>query len=87
MKRESMEEFCKREEKELDYEYELIRKLVETRESKKLSQAALANIINFKQPVIAKIELMKNSPQINTLLKILVPMGYKLDIVPIKKSK
>ncbi|MBR4671158.1 MAG: helix-turn-helix transcriptional regulator [Butyrivibrio sp.] len=51
-----------------------------------LSQAELADKCNVKQPMIARVEKAVHSPQINSLLKILVPMGYKLEIVPMDKK-
>ncbi len=83
MEKKYVEDYVKKESEVLDLEYELISKIIKLRESNNLSQKALADLINFKQPTIAKIELMKNSSRINTILKILIPLGYKLDIVPI----
>ena len=73
------------EEAVIEFEKELIRTLVAIREEQGLSQAELACKCNVKQPVIARMEKATHSPQIDSLLKVLVPMGYKLQIVPIKK--
>ncbi len=72
------------EEAVIEFEKELIRTLVAIREEQGLSQAELAGKCNVKQPVIARMEKATHSPQIDSLLKVLVPMGYKLQIVPIK---
>ncbi len=69
---------------EIDFEVRLIGKLIEAREKKGLSQKQLAELCGVKQPAIARLESIKSTPQINTLFKILTPLGYKLDIVPIK---
>lgn len=66
-------------------EKELIRTLVSIREEKGLSQAELAKACKVKQPLIARLETGKHSPQVNSLLKILTPLGYTLQITPIKK--
>ncbi|MBP5494627.1 MAG: helix-turn-helix transcriptional regulator [Lachnospiraceae bacterium] len=71
----------------IEFEKELIRTLVEIREKQGLSQAELALKCNIKQSSIARMEKSIHSPQIDSLLKILVPLGYTLKIVPIKKSK
>ena len=42
---------------------------------------------NIKQPVIARMEKAAHSPQIDSLLKVLVPMGYTLQIVPLHKKE
>lgn len=68
-------------------EKELIRSLVAIREDQGLSQAQLAKQCNVKQPVIARIEKAAHSPQLNSLLKILAPMGYTLQIVPISSPE
>lgn len=72
----------KAEKAQVEFEAALIGKLVEARESKGLSQRDLAEISGVKQPAIARLESMKSTPQINTLFKILSPLGYTLSIVP-----
>ncbi len=66
----------------VDFEVELIGKLIEVRETKGLSQKELADLAGLKQPAIARIESMKTTPQIDTLFKILQPLGYTLAVVP-----
>ena len=70
----------------IELEKELIRTMINIREEKGLTQSQLAEICNIKQPVIARMESAVHSPQINSLLKILAPLGYTLQIVPIKKK-
>ncbi|MBQ9334102.1 MAG: helix-turn-helix domain-containing protein [Lachnospiraceae bacterium] len=70
----------------IELEKELIKTLVRIREEKGLSQAELAMKCNVKQPMIARMEKSVHSPQIDSLLKILVPLGYKLKIVPMEKN-
>jgi DNA-binding XRE family transcriptional regulator len=67
---------------QIEFEVELIGKLIEAREAKGLTQAQLAEAAGIKQSAVARMENMKASPQINTLFKVLTPMGYKLTIVP-----
>ena len=38
----------------------------------------------MKQSAIARIEKLSATPKIDTMIRILKPLGYKLDIVPIK---
>ena len=70
----------------IELEKDLLRTMVSIREKNGLSQAELADKCNVKQPMIARVEKAVHSPQINSLLKILVPMGYKLEIVPMDKK-
>ena len=68
-------------------EKDLIRTIVAIREEKGLTQSQLAEICNVKQPVIARMESSIHSPQIDSLLKILTPLGYTLQIVPMGKRQ
>ena len=69
----------------IDFEVALIGKLIEARELKGLSQKELADLAGVKQPAVARLESMKATPQIDTLFKILQPLGYTLAIVPDNK--
>lgn len=66
----------------IEFEVELIGKLIEARETKGLTQAQLAEAAGVKQSAVARLESLKATPQIDTLFKVLTPMGYKLTIVP-----
>ncbi|MCM1330456.1 MAG: helix-turn-helix transcriptional regulator [Ruminococcus sp.] len=66
----------------IEFETALIGKIIEAREEKGLSQRELAEISGVKQPAIARLESMRSTPQIDTLFKILSPLGYTLSIVP-----
>ena len=72
------------ERRKIDFEVELIGKMIEAREKKGYSQKELAELSGVKQPAIARMESLKSTPQIDTLLKILAPLGYTLSITPIK---
>ncbi len=77
----------KAERAQIEFEVALIGKLIEAREKKGLSQRELAEMSGLKQPAIARLESLKSTPKIDTLFKILSPLGYKLDIVPISKAE
>ncbi len=66
----------------INFEVALIGKLIEARESKGLSQKQLADMCGLKQSAISRLERMGVAPQLNTLMKVLRPLGYRLDIVP-----
>jgi len=68
----------------INFEISLIGKLIEAREKRGLSQKQLAELTGMKQPAIARLESMKATPQIDTLFRILKPLGYTLAIVPSK---
>jgi len=67
----------------INFEISLIGKMIEAREEKGLSQRELAELSGIKQPAIARLESMKTTPQIDTLFKVLHPLGYTIEIVPL----
>jgi len=71
----------------INFEVALIGKMIEAREEKGLSQRELAEISGIKQPAIARLESLKATPQIDTLFKVLYPLGYTIEIVPVKNKR
>lgn len=78
-------ELSEEDEKIIELEMNLIRTLVSIREEKGITQSQLAELSGVKQPTIARLEKSLHSPQLDSILKVLVPLGYTLQIVPIKK--
>lgn len=74
------------EKEKINFEIEIIGKMIEAREEKGLTQRELAEITGIKQPAIARLESMKTTPNIDTLFKILNPLGYTISIVPITQK-
>jgi len=72
--------FTKEEEKEMAQERAIIQKIIDTRKSRKITQAELSRKSGVKQPVIARMEKGVNSPQLNTLIKILNALDCKIKI-------
>lgn len=60
----------------------LIGELVRARQEKGISQKELERLSGVKQPVIARMEKGTTSPQLDTILKILAPLGKTLAVVP-----
>ena len=69
-----------------DLEYEFICDFIRIRKEHNLSQQALADMSGVVREKIAKIENHLNSPQLNSLIKVLEPIGYTIKIMPIKKE-
>ena len=65
----------------------LIGELIKARQEKGIGQKKLEELSGVKQPVIARIEKGTSSPQIETVLKILAPLGKTLAIVPLDTDK
>ena len=70
---------------ESDLRVALIGELIKARQEKGLSQKKLEELSGVKQPVIARMEKGLTNPQIDTVLKILAPLGKTLAVVPLKK--
>ncbi len=68
----------------IELEKDLIKTLVKIREEKGITQTQLAQMCDLKQPMIARMESATHSPQVDSLLRVLVPLGYTLQIVPLK---
>lgn len=62
----------------------LISDIIKARQAKGLSQKQLENASSIKQPVIARLEKGKTNPQLETIIKLLLPLGLKLSIEPIE---
>lgn len=64
----------------------LIGELIKARQEKGLSQKKLEELSGVRQPIIARMERGVTSPQIDTVLKVLLPLGKTLAIVPLENS-
>ena len=69
------------EEEMINLEKALISAVVEAREKSGLTQKQLSELCGIKQPVIARLESAAHSPQINSIIRILKPLGYTLAVV------
>lgn len=65
----------------------LIGELAKARKEQGLTQRELETLSGVKQPIIARMENGTTTPNLNTLLKVLTPLGKTLAIVPIETSK
>ncbi len=70
-----------------DLRVALIGEFIKAREEKGISQKKLEELSGVKQPVIARMEKGSTSPRIETVLKVLAPLGKTLAIVPLEAAK
>ena len=68
-----------------DLRVALIGELIKARQEKGISQKKLEELSGVKQPVIARMEKGSTSPQLETVLKVLAPLGKTLAVVPIEQ--
>lgn len=58
----------------------LIGELIKARQEKGITQRKLEELSGVKQPIIARMENGKSTPNLNTVLKVLAPLGKTLYI-------
>lgn len=68
-----------------DLRVALIGELIKARQEKGISQKKLEELSGVKQPIIARMEKGSTSPQLETVLKVLAPLGKTLAVVPIEQ--
>lgn len=69
---------------ESDLRVALIGEMVKARQEQGISQKKLEELSGVKQPVIARMERGVTNPQLDTIIKLLVPLGKTLAIVPLE---
>lgn len=67
---------------ESDLRVALMGEIITARKEQGISQRELEKLSGVKQPVIARIESGTVSPKVDTLLKLLAPLGKTLTIGP-----
>jgi len=68
-----------------DLRVAMMMELVKARKERGISQKKLEELSGVKQPIIARMERGSTSPQIDTVLKVLAPLGKTLAVVPLEK--
>ena len=86
-KKSDREHFTPNESDQRNLQSVLINAVVQVRNEQGISQRELEKLSGVSQPVIARIEKGKTTPQIDTLIKVLAAMGKTLAIVPLKPSR
>ncbi|VJH22727.1 transcriptional regulator [Streptococcus pneumoniae] len=61
--------------------------LIEARYEQGISQKKLEEVSGIGQPVIARMETGKTSPQLDTVLKVLASLGKTLAVVRLEQGK
>lgn len=79
------EKYIENEEFLLNQEEHIINELVRIRAIQNMSQKKLSEMVEMSQPSLARLESKRISPGIDTMIKLLAPLGYTLEVVPISK--
>ena len=72
---------------ESDLRVALIGEIIKARKERGLSQRELGLLSGVKQPIIARMEKGTTVPNLNTVLKVLAPLGKTLYIGDLPKTK
>lgn len=72
---------------ESDLRVALIGEIIKARKERGLSQRELGLLSGVKQPIIARMEKGTAVPNLNTVLKVLAPLGKTLYIGDLPKTK
>lgn len=85
---EFMDSFLTKEEiEESNLRVAIMEEIIDARKEKGISQKRLEELSGVKQPVIARMERGATSPQIDTVLKLLAPLGKTLAVVPMQAKR
>jgi len=64
----------------------IIGELIKARNEKKISQRELEQLSGVKQPVISRMEAGETSPQLDTILRVLAPLGKTLYVGDLQET-
>lgn len=78
--------FTEKEIQECDMRVALIGELIKARQERGISQKKLEELSGVKQPVIARLERGITNPTLDTVLKLLFPLGKTLYIGDLNKK-
>jgi predicted transcriptional regulator len=78
--------FTKEEIAESDLRVALVGELIKARKEQGISQKKLEELSGVKQPVIARMEAGSTNPNLDTVLKVLAPLGKTLFIGDMKNG-
>jgi DNA-binding XRE family transcriptional regulator len=76
----SMSSLTDEEKREVDLMADIISKIIERRQELGISQRELEKLTGVRQEAICRIENMKNMPQLDTLIKLMEPLGLRLSV-------
>ena len=72
--------------RESDLRVAIIGELIKARQEMNISQRQLEELSGVKQPIISRMESGETSPQLDTVLRILAPLGKTLAVVPLEST-
>jgi ribosome-binding protein aMBF1 (putative translation factor) len=82
----SMTSLTDEEKGQIDMLSDIVSKIIEKRITLGLSQRDLEKITGVKQAAICRIENMRNMPQLDTLMKLMEPLGLRLYVGSVEQE-
>ena len=61
------------------------REIIKARKGQNITQQKLEELSGVKRPAIARMENMATNPKIDAVMRVLVPLGETLAVVPIER--
>ena len=83
----SITSISEKEKESMEIVAQLIADIIDQRLKMGLSQQELAEKCGVKQSAIARLESMKATPQLDTLSKIVKPLGLKIQLIPVQEQE
>ena len=80
----SVDPEAKKDIEEIESLSDIITSVTAQRNALGLSQRELASLCGIPQSSVARIESLKTTPNLETLLKIMQPLGLKLTVSPVE---
>ena len=81
-----MELFTAGEIRESELRVAIIEELIKTRNEKNISQRELERLSGVKQPIISRMEAGETIPLLDTILKVLAPLGKTLYVGDLQEA-
>ena len=72
---------------EIALRVKVISEIIQTRELSGMSQDAISSKTGVKQSVISRMEQLETNPQLETVLKILKPLGKTLGVIDLEQPR
>ena len=69
-----------------DLRVDMMVAIARARKEHGISQKKLEELSGVRQPIIARMEKGRTSPQLDTVLKVLAPLGKTLAVVPLERQ-
>ena len=71
--------------RESELRVSLMSEIINARKERNITQQRLEELSGVRQPIIARMESMSTDPRLDTVMRVLAPLGKTLAVVPIEQ--